>query len=66
MSIVMHKNYWKVFGGNIASCGFAGASSHVFVFFQDYARTRLANEAKAAKKGGGRQFNGLIDVYKKC
>ncbi|KAM0065180.1 ADP,ATP carrier protein [Helianthus debilis subsp. tardiflorus] len=31
----------------------------------DYARTRLANDPKAAKKGGERQFNGLIDVYKK-
>jgi len=32
----------------------------------DYARTRLANDAKSAKKGAGeRQFNGLIDVYKK-
>ncbi|KAK6164157.1 hypothetical protein DH2020_001021 [Rehmannia glutinosa] len=27
--------------------------------------TRLANDAKAAKKGGERQFNGLIDVYRK-
>ncbi|KAD0799907.1 hypothetical protein E3N88_43703 [Mikania micrantha] len=57
--------YWKVFGGNIASGGFAGASSLVFVFSLDYARTRLANDAKAAKKGGERQFNGLVDVYKK-
>lgn len=31
----------------------------------DYARTRLANDAKNAKSGGSRQFNGLIDVYKK-
>ena len=31
----------------------------------DYARTRLANDAKNAKSGGDRQFNGLIDVYKK-
>jgi len=31
----------------------------------DYARTRLANDSKAAKKGGERQFNGLIDVYRK-
>jgi solute carrier family 25 (adenine nucleotide translocator) protein 4/5/6/31 len=30
----------------------------------DYARTRLANDAKSAKKGGERQFNGLVDVYK--
>ncbi|XP_071707195.1 ADP,ATP carrier protein 1, mitochondrial-like [Rutidosis leptorrhynchoides] len=57
--------YWKVFGGNIASGGFAGTSSLLFVFSLDYARTRLANDAKAAKKGGERQFNGLIDVYKK-
>ncbi|KAM0038332.1 putative ADP/ATP carrier protein, eukaryotic type [Helianthus debilis subsp. tardiflorus] len=57
--------YWKVFGGNIASGGFAGASSLVFVFSIDYARTCLANDAKAAKKGGERQFNCLIDVYKK-
>ncbi|PHU06437.1 ADP,ATP carrier protein 1, mitochondrial [Capsicum chinense] len=31
----------------------------------DYARTRLANDAKAAQKGGERQFNGLLDVYQK-
>lgn len=31
----------------------------------DYARTRLANDAKSAKKGGERQFNGLVDVYRK-
>ncbi|KAM0044476.1 putative ADP/ATP carrier protein, eukaryotic type [Helianthus debilis subsp. tardiflorus] len=53
-----HDPYWKVFGGNIASGGFAGASSLVFVFSLDYARTHLANDAKAAKKGGERQFNG--------
>ncbi|RAL43094.1 unnamed protein product [Cuscuta campestris] len=57
--------YWKWFAGNIASGGCAGASSLLFVFSLDYARTRLANDAKAAKKGGERQFNGLIDVYKK-
>ncbi|CAM6096019.1 unnamed protein product [Calypogeia fissa] len=37
-----------------------------FVYSLDYARTRLANDSKSAKKGGGeRQFNGLIDVYRK-
>ncbi len=30
----------------------------------DYARTRLANDAKSGSKGGERQFNGLIDVYR--
>nr|GEY56530.1 ADP,ATP carrier protein 1, mitochondrial-like [Tanacetum cinerariifolium] len=31
----------------------------------DYTRTRLANTSKTAKKGRERQFNGLVDVYKK-
>lgn len=55
------------FGKNIASGGAAGALSLMFVYSLDYARTRLANDAKSAKKGGGgdRQFNGLVDVYRK-
>jgi len=57
--------YWKWFAGNLASGGAAGASSLLFVYSLDFARTRLANDAKSAKKGGERQFNGLIDVYKK-
>jgi len=57
--------YWKTFGANIASGGLAGASSLLFVYSLDYARTRLANDNKSAKKGGERQFNGLLDVYKK-
>jgi hypothetical protein len=43
----------------MASGGAAGATSLAFVYSLDYARTRLANDAKSAKKGGGdRQFNG--------
>jgi solute carrier family 25 (adenine nucleotide translocator) protein 4/5/6/31 len=57
--------YWKWFAGNLASGGAAGAASLFFVYSLDYARTRLANDNKAAKKGGERQFNGLLDVYKK-
>jgi len=58
--------YWKWFAGNLASGGAAGAASLAFVYSLDYARTRLANDAKAAKKGAGeRQFNGLVDVYAK-
>ena len=52
--------------GNLASGGAAGACSLTFVYSLDYARTRLANDAKSSKKGGGeRQFNGLVDVYRK-
>eukprot|EP00897_Mesotaenium_endlicherianum_P002274 jgi/Mesen1/2074/ME000151S01338 len=59
--------YWKWFAGNLASGGAAGASSLLFVYSLDYARTRLANDAKSSKKGASseRQFNGLLDVYKK-
>jgi solute carrier family 25 (adenine nucleotide translocator) protein 4/5/6/31 len=59
------------FAKNIGSGGAAGALSLTFVYSLDYARTRLANDAKAAKKGAAvgapaeRQFNGLVDVYKK-
>ncbi|KAI9375729.1 mitochondrial carrier domain-containing protein [Aspergillus egyptiacus] len=57
--------YAKWMMGNLASGGAAGATSLLFVYSLDYARTRLANDAKSAKGGGERQFNGLIDVYKK-
>jgi len=58
--------YAMWFAANMASGGLAGALSLCFVYSLDYARTRLANDAKASKKGGGeRQFNGLIDVYRK-
>jgi solute carrier family 25 (adenine nucleotide translocator) protein 4/5/6/31 len=58
--------YAVAFGKNIASGGVAGAMSLCFVYSLDYARTRLANDTKSAKKGGAeRQFNGLIDVYRK-
>jgi len=53
------------FAKNVASGGVAGALSLTFVYSLDFARTRLASDNKAAKKGGERQFNGLIDVYKK-
>jgi solute carrier family 25 (adenine nucleotide translocator) protein 4/5/6/31 len=56
--------YGKWFAGNIASVGAAGACSLLFVYSLDYARTRLANDAKG-KGGGARQFNGLVDVYRK-
>merc|ERR1739845_114866 len=51
------------FATNIASGGAAGTMSLLFVYSLDFARTRLANDAKG--KGGERQFNGLVDVYVK-
>jgi len=58
--------YGKWFVGNMVSGGAAGVTSLMFVYSLDYARTRLANDNKSAKKGGSeRQFNGLVDVYRK-
>jgi solute carrier family 25 (adenine nucleotide translocator) protein 4/5/6/31 len=57
--------YAKWMAGNLASGGAAGATSLLFVYSLDYARTRLANDAKSAKGNGERQFNGLVDVYRK-
>lgn len=59
-------SYGLKFGKNILSGGAAGAMSLCFVYSLDYARTRLANDTKAAgKQGAPRQFNGLVDVYRK-
>ncbi|KAJ4136628.1 ADP/ATP carrier protein [Fusarium oxysporum] len=59
------EGYAKLFAGNLASGGAAGALSLLFVYSLDYARTRLAADSKSSKRGGARQFNSLIDVYKK-
>ena len=56
--------YFIWFLGNLASGGAAGSVSLLFVYSLDYARTRLTNDLKSAKKGGQKQFTGLIDVYK--
>lgn len=50
-------------GKNVAAGGLAGALSLAFVYSLDYARTRLANDLKG--EDGKRQFNGLLDVYRK-
>jgi solute carrier family 25 (adenine nucleotide translocator) protein 4/5/6/31 len=63
-----HKDdpYMVNFAKNVASGGVAGALSLCFVYSLDYARTRLANDLKSTKKGGGeRKYKGMIDVYKK-
>jgi solute carrier family 25 (adenine nucleotide translocator) protein 4/5/6/31 len=57
--------YFKWFMGNMASGGLAGAASLCFVYSLDYVRTRLANDTKASKKGGERQFKGMVDCYVK-
>ncbi|KAM7536279.1 hypothetical protein Aperf_G00000084775 [Anoplocephala perfoliata] len=57
--------YAIAFCKNVVSGGIAGALSLVFVYSLDYCRTRLASDLKSAKKGAARQYDGMIDVYKK-
>eukprot|EP00005_Dracoamoeba_jomungandri_P003607 CAMPEP_0174250390 /NCGR_PEP_ID=MMETSP0439-20130205/573_1 /TAXON_ID=0 /ORGANISM="Stereomyxa ramosa, Strain Chinc5" /LENGTH=315 /DNA_ID=CAMNT_0015330443 /DNA_START=45 /DNA_END=992 /DNA_ORIENTATION=+ len=59
-------NYALKLTKNIVAGGLAGGGSLLFVYSLDYARTRLANDLKSSKgKAGGREFTGLLDVYKK-
>merc|ERR1711988_1338230 len=62
-SVPKESSYFVKTMANIASGGCAGTLSLLFVYSLDFARTRMANDAKG--KDGKRQFNGLIDVYKK-
>lgn len=55
-------DFWKFFFGNLASGGAAGATSLLFVYPLDFARTRLAADVG---KGSERQFNGLLDCLQK-
>ncbi|KAG0236901.1 ADP/ATP carrier protein [Actinomortierella wolfii] len=58
------EGYGKWFAANIANGAAAGAISLSFIYSLDFARTRLANDAKG-RNGAPRQFNGLVDVYRK-
>lgn len=53
------------FMGNMASGGAAGATSLMFVYPLDFARTRLAADVGKGKKGGEREFAGLNDCLRK-
>ncbi|KAL0364437.1 UNVERIFIED_CONTAM: ADP,ATP carrier protein ER-ANT1 [Sesamum angustifolium] len=57
--------YIKWFAGNVASGSAAGATTSLFLYHLDYARTRLGTDARECPISGKRQFNGLIDVYRK-
>ncbi|KAG9104161.1 hypothetical protein FRC06_004798 [Ceratobasidium sp. 370] len=61
----LEEGWWKWVGGNEASGAAAGASSSVFVYSPNFARTCLASDAKLNVKGSERQYNGIIDVYRK-
>lgn len=57
--------YIKWFVGNVASGSAAGATTSLLLYHLDYARTRLATDARDGPVRGQRQFKGLVDVYRK-
>ncbi|KAH6758510.1 endoplasmic reticulum-adenine nucleotide transporter 1 [Perilla frutescens var. frutescens] len=57
--------YLKWFAGNVASGSAAGATTSLFLYHLDYARTRLATDARQCPINGKHQYNGLMDVYRK-
>ncbi|XP_050573250.1 ADP,ATP carrier protein-like [Bombus affinis] len=54
--------FWRQFAGNLASGGAAGATSLLFVYPLDFARTRLAADIG---QGDKREFKGLGDCIVK-
>lgn len=57
--------YLKCFAGNVASGSAAGATTSLFLYHLDYARTRLGVDARVCPNNAQRQFKGLFDVYQK-
>lgn len=65
MDGVKKEQFWRFFLGNLASGGAAGATSLLFVYPLDFARTRLAADVG---KGKSRMYTGLANcistIYK--
>ncbi|KAL6002980.1 ADP,ATP carrier protein ER-ANT1 [Asimina triloba] len=57
--------YVKWLAGNVASGSAAGATTSLFLYHLDYARTRLGTDALEWRVSSQRQFKGLLDVYRK-
>ncbi|XP_039025337.1 ADP,ATP carrier protein ER-ANT1-like [Hibiscus syriacus] len=57
--------YMMWFAGNVASGSAAGATTSLFLYHLDYARTRLGTDAKGCSINRQCQFKGLLDVYRK-
>jgi solute carrier family 25 (adenine nucleotide translocator) protein 4/5/6/31 len=55
---VKKDQFWRFFMGNLASGGAAGATSLLFVYPLDFARTRLAADVG---KGKSRMYTGLVN-----
>ncbi|KAJ8465200.1 hypothetical protein OPV22_027752 [Ensete ventricosum] len=70
LGTIKDEGFLSLWRGNTAlNFAFKDYFKRMFNFKKDkdgyWKWTRLASDAKAAKKGGERQFNGLVDVYRK-
>ncbi|KAL5731172.1 hypothetical protein ACHQM5_003928 [Ranunculus cassubicifolius] len=60
------KGYFQgILGRSKEKDGAAGATTSLFLYHLDFARTRLGTDSKECPINCQRQFKGLIDVYKK-
>lgn len=57
--------FLKWLAGNVASGSAAGATTSLFLYHLDFARTRLGTDAIEHRANNQRQFKGLLDVYRK-
>ncbi|GMT10577.1 hypothetical protein PFISCL1PPCAC_1874, partial [Pristionchus fissidentatus] len=63
MNVDKNASVWKRLGSNLAAGGAAGATSLMFIYPLDFARTRLATDI--GRSAGEREFTGLVDCTKK-
>ncbi|KAK0410695.1 hypothetical protein QR680_005280 [Steinernema hermaphroditum] len=58
-----HTHFWKFFAGNLASGGFAGATSLCFIYPLDFGRQMFAMDL--GRDSSQRQYRSLVDCFKK-
>ncbi|TXG47418.1 hypothetical protein EZV62_026712 [Acer yangbiense] len=57
--------FWKKLNGLLAAYGVSSAAILCLIHPFEYASTRITNDIKTGSIFGKRQFNGIIDVFKK-
>jgi solute carrier family 25 (mitochondrial adenine nucleotide translocator), member 4/5/6/31 len=58
-------SFWKGLLSNVIYGSAAAASTQFFVYPIEYVRTRLTNDIQVVKEGRKRQFEGIIDCWRK-
>ena len=61
----MKKQFWQWFGCNMASGALAGASSSAISYPFHFTSVRLQADVGVAGMGAGREFAGMVDIFRK-